>query len=133
MRTFVLSVVIGVAMLLSAARAQPAEKTVEQAACDHYVCGKQLAAANNFVAAGGTETAGGTGGTYPQSPSGLPGAPGVVGAAGSGGGGGGGYFGGGGGSLAGGAGASSFASVKATNVVETPNYNASAGSVTVSW
>jgi hypothetical protein len=98
--------------------------------------GGVTACSNQSPATGGTQTAGGVGSIFPgydNGHSGQLGEGGQAGADGGGGGGGGGYYGGGGGAWTGGAGASSFAAADATNVVETANYSATAGSVTISW
>ena len=83
---------------------------------------------------GGTQSAGGIGGTYPGFNSGLAGAlglggEGASGTAGSGGGGG--YYGGGGGSWEGGGGGSSYSN--GVNTTHTQGYNAGNGQIILSW
>ncbi len=98
--------------------------------------GQSALCGNAVLASGGTQTAGGVGGSYAGYSSGAPGATGAGGTAGpgtGGGGAGGGYFGGGGGSWTGGAGGSSYASPNATGVMMTQGSQAGAGTVTISY
>lgn len=85
---------------------------------------------------GGTQTAGGSGGNYPNWCSADSGTAGIGGngcSPSGAGGGGGGWFGGGGGAWTGGGGGSSYTTPTATNVIHTPAYRDGNGVVTISW
>ena len=98
--------------------------------------GQSTVCSTSVLATGGTQTAGGVGGSFSGYSPGGPGVSGDGGTAGpgtGGGGAGGGYFGGGGGAWTGGAGGSSYASPNATGVTMTQGSQVGDGTVTISY